>query len=250
MSQPLVVVCTPTYNRGFSLDFSTLCMKKQTYTNIHWIVVDNSDVEEKNWSRFPSVSPVPHTYIRVSERKPIGALRNICLEEALKLNPTYIAFWDDDDYYVPQRIAKSVEALEKDASFDIVGCEILPVFLSRENVLMETGPYGKNHSTAATYLFRASISQKRRFEEGAWKAEEGAFTRDWTLPMIMLPNKDVILVIGHAHNTVSKSQMLDNPAKFAARITNSANAKNIVRFQWMWRDSELWDCFCKTFLPV
>jgi glycosyltransferase involved in cell wall biosynthesis len=250
-NQPLVVVCTPTYNRGFSIEFSAMCMRKQTYQNIHWIVVDNSDDESKTWAGIQTANHGrPLTYIRVTERKPIGALRNICLEEALKLNPTYISFWDDDDYYVPQRIAKSVEALEKDASFDIVGCEILPVFLSRENVLMETGPYGKNHSTAATYLFRASISTKRRFEAGAWKAEEGAFTRDWTLPMIMLPNKDVILVIGHAHNTVSKSQMLENPAKFAARITNNANAKNIVKYQWMRGDNELWDCFRRTFLPA
>lgn len=249
MTEPLVVVCTPTYNRGFSVEFSAMCMRKQTYKNIHWIVVDNSDDNDdsKSWAGIQEAKHErPLTYIRIHERKPIGSLRNICLVEALKLNPKYIAFWDDDDFYVPQRIAKSVEALEKDASFDIVGCEILPVFLSRENVLMETGPYGKNHSTAATYVFRASICEKRRFEEGAWKAEEGSFTRDWTLPMIMLPNKDVILVIGHQHNTVNKSQMLADPAKFAARITNNANAKNVVRFQWM-RDSELWDCFCRTF---
>lgn len=244
----LVVVCTPTYNRRFSAEFSALCMKRQTYKNIKWIVVDNSDDESKSWEPIKELYPDVQ-YIRIHERKPIGHLRNVCLEEALKHSPKYIAFWDDDDYYVPQRLEKSVEALEKDSSYDIVGCEILPVFLSRENVLMETGPYGKNHSTAATYVFRASISEKRRFIDDAWKAEEGSFTRDWTLPMIMLPNKDVILVIGHAHNTVSKSQMLENPAKFAARITNDANAKNIVRFQWI-KDRDVWDCFCRTFLPV
>ena len=114
---------------------------------------------------------------------------------------------------------------------------------------METGPYGTNHSTAATYLFRASIATNRRFIPHAEKAEEGSFTRDWTLPMCMLPAKDVILVIGHQFNTVNKSQMLANPAKFAARITNDANAKNIVRFQWI-KDPVLWDLFCKTFLPA
>lgn len=247
---PLVVVCTPTYNRKFSVEFSAMCMKKQTYKNIHWLVVDNSDDEDKCWKHIQDVSSVPLTYIRLDKEKhPIGYLRNVCLDEATKLSPKYIAFWDDDDYYPPPRIEKSVEALEKDSTVDIVGCDILPVFLSRENALMETGPYGKNHSTAATYLFRASVCEKRRFDAKAEKAEEGSFTRDWTLPMVMLTGKDVLLVIGHAHNTVNKSQMLDNPGKFAARITNTANAKNIVRFQWM-KDPEMWNCFCKTFLPV
>jgi len=242
-----VVVCTPTYNRRFSVEFSALCMKKQTYPNIHWIVLDNSDDPSKDWSPIRDLATVPLTYIHIDGKKPIGHLRNICLDEAQKLNPKYIAFWDDDDYYVPQRIAKSVEALDADSTHDIVGCEILPVFLTKENVLMETGPYGKNHSTAATYLFRASICKTRRFDGTAVKAEEGTFTRDWTLPMVMLPNKDVLLVIGHAHNTVNKSQMLDNPSKFAARITNNANAKNVVKYQWI-RDTEVWDSLCKTFL--
>lgn len=247
---PLVVVCTPTYNRRFSLGFSSMCMRKQTYKNIHWIIVDNSGDEELSWNPIQEIGNLPPvTYMRIHEKKPIGHLRNVCLEAALKLNPKYIAFWDDDDFYVPQRIEKSVEALEKDPSYDIVGCAVLPVFLSQENVMMETGPYGQNHSTAATYLFRASIATNRRFIDNAEKAEEGSFTRDWTLPMVMLPAKDTLLVIGHRYNTVNKSQMLKNPASFAARIVNDSNAKNIVRFQWI-RDRELWDCFCKTFLPA
>jgi glycosyltransferase involved in cell wall biosynthesis len=245
----LVVVCTPTYNRRFALEFSAECYKRQTYPNLHWIILDNSTDEEKSWAPIQERTDIPHTYIRMHGKKPIGFLRNVCLEEALKLNPTFIAFWDDDDFYVPQRIAKGVEALEKDSTKDIIGCEILPVFLSRENVLLETGPYGQNHSTAATYLFRASIATNRRFIPDAEKAEEGSFTRDWTLPMCMLPAKDTILVIGHEFNTVNKSQMLANPQKFAARIVNNANAKNIVRFQWI-RERALWDLFCKTFLPA
>jgi glycosyltransferase involved in cell wall biosynthesis len=242
----LVVVCTPTYNRRFSLDFSAECYKRQTYTNLHWIILDNSSDEDKNWSPITEKG-IPVTYISIAEKKPIGHLRNVCLEAALKMNPKYIAFWDDDDYYPPQRIAASVAALEKDTTVDIIGCAILPVFLSKENVLMETGPYGTNHSTAATYLFRASIATNRRFIDNAEKAEEGSFTRDWTLPMCMLPAKDILLVIGHQHNTVNKSQMLANPTKFAARILNADNAKNIVRFQWI-RDRVLWDLFYKTFL--
>jgi len=250
MVPSLVVVCTPTCNRRFSLEFSSLCMKRQTYQNLHWVIVDNSTEDGKSWEPIkdmPGLPPV--TYLRVPEKKPIGHLRNVCLDAALPLNPEYIAFWDDDDYYVPTRIEKSVEALVKNPTADIVGCEVLTVFLAKENVMMETGPYGRNHSTAATYVFRASIATKRRFDAAATKAEEGSFTRDWTLPMVMIPGHEVILVIGHHMNTVNKNQMLENPAKFAARIVNSANAKNLVRYMWFKKDTELWDCFRRTFLP-
>jgi len=244
----LVVVCTPTYNRRFSLEFSALCMKKQTYSNLHWIVLDNSSEAEKDWSGIQTISGLPPvTYIRIEEKKPIGYLRNVCLEEASKLNPAYIAFWDDDDYYPPQRIQKSVEALIANPASDIIGCEIMSVFLSVENALMDVGPYGQNHSTAATYLFRGHLAKERRFDEKAVRAEEGSFTKDWTLPMVMLPSKDILLVIGHRWNTVNKSQLLESPHKFAARVSNTANAKNVVRFQWI-RDPEVWDCLCRTFL--
>lgn len=243
-----VVVCTPTYNRGFTLDFSAMVLRKQTYKHIiGWVIVDNSSDDEKSWKNVETMKfDFPVIYIRIREKKPIGALRNILLNEALKLNSTYIAFWDDDDYYPPQRFEQSAKALENDNTKGIVGCEIMPVFITQDNVLMEVGPYGTNHATASCWFFRTSVTKGRKFNDTDVKAEEGAFTQDWTLPMAMISHKDLILVIGHTNNTVNKRQMVPDPAKFAGKLTETANGKNIVRFQWF-RDRELWDCFCKTF---
>lgn len=225
-----------------------MVLRKQTYKNIiGWIIVDNSSSDDKSWKDVQDMKfDFPVIYVRIQEKKPIGAIRNILVSEALKLNSKYIAFWDDDDFYPPQRIAKSVEALESDASKDIVGCEIMTVFITQDNVLMTVGPYGENHATASCWLFRTSIAHNRRFNDADVKAEEGSFTKDWTTPMAMLPNTDLILVIGHAYNTVNKRQMVPDPARFAGKLTETANGKNIVRYQWF-RDRELWDCFCKTF---
>jgi len=102
-TQPLVVVCTPTYNRRFCLDFSVECFKRQTYPNLHWIIVDNSDDPEKDWSPIQQKEKegIKITYFHIKTRKPVGYLRNVCLKEAMKLSPEFIAFWDDDDYYMP-----------------------------------------------------------------------------------------------------------------------------------------------------
>ena len=244
----LVCVCTPTYNRRFSLEFSVECYKKQSYKNLHWIIVDNSTSDDNSWKDIQQIEGIQVTYIRILEKKPIGSLRNVCLEEARKLNPEFIAFWDDDDFYPPQRIEKSVQALQQNPGHQIIGVDIMTVFLSHENVLLNVGPYGPNHSTAACYLFRNNAdTQARYFEANAVKAEEGAFTRDWTMPMLMLPADDILLVIGHANNTVNKSNIFADPKKYGARVLNSDNAKNIVRFQWI-KDPSTWKVFCKTFL--
>jgi glycosyltransferase involved in cell wall biosynthesis len=246
----LCVVCTPTYNRQFALNFSVAVFKRQTYKNLHWIIVDNSTDDSNCWKDIQQETDLNITYIRIYEKKPVGYLRNVCLDEARKLNPGFIAFWDDDDYYVPQRIEKSIQALRESPKHDIVGVDVMTVYLTRENVMMDVGPYGKNHATAATYLFRNNENtQKRFFLETAARAEEGTFTRDWTLEMVMLPAKDVLLVIGHSCNTVNKSMIFTEPRKFGGRIHNSDNAKNIARFQWI-KDPSMWEIFRKTFLDV
>ena len=81
--QPLVVVCTPTYNRRFCLDFSVECFKRQEYPNLHWIIVDNSDDPEKDWSPIQEKEGIKVTYFHIMTRKPVGTLRNVCLREAL-----------------------------------------------------------------------------------------------------------------------------------------------------------------------
>ena len=49
----------------------------------------------------------------MEEKEPIGKLRNRCLDLALAAGADYIVFWDDDDYYVPQRISAGIRALEQ-----------------------------------------------------------------------------------------------------------------------------------------
>ena len=245
----LVAVCTPTYNRKFSLEFSSACYKRQTYTNLHWIVIDNSTSDDNCWSDVQTIEGIKVTYIRIHEKKPIGELRNICLDESKKIGAEFLAFWDDDDYYPPQRIEVAVKALQHEPTYDITGCEVMTVFLTRENLLMDVGPYGHNHATAATYVIRMSATEGRRFLATANKAEEGTFTRDWTMPMKMLPTKDVLLVIGHKQNTVDKSAIFTEQRKFGGRMSNQDNAKNIVRFQWI-KDPEMWGILGRTFLGV
>jgi glycosyltransferase involved in cell wall biosynthesis len=206
-----------------------------------WIVVDNSSTPGEDWSVAKDMPMV--LYDRVYEPRPIGWLRNRCLELALDAGADYILFWDDDDYYPPTRVSSSIAALEKNPDADIAGSSKMFLLLTRENVLMSTGPFHDHHATAATMAVRRSYAEKHRFDPEKTRGEEITFTKNWAAKMVQLNPDDIIVVMGHGRNTVDKSNLLKNPQKYNGTIVNSANGRMTVRMRWPLP----WDLFRSTF---
>ena len=206
-----------------------------------WVVLDNSTTPAEDWSvakDYPGV-----LYERVYEQKPIGWLRNRCLELALENGAEYIVFWDDDDYYPPTRISTGVDALEKNPSAAISGTSKMYILLTDKNVLMTTGPFHDMHATAATLTIRRSYAEAHRFDPTKTKAEEVTFTEGWTAPMVQVTPEDMIVVMGHRRNTVDKSMLADTPSLFRAAFVNSDNGKFAFRAKWPVQ----WDLWKQTF---
>lgn len=233
-----VVVCTPTKDRRWTWEFSKACMDAQLQKPDLWIVLDNSTSPEKDWSIATGVQ-----YERIEEPKPIGWLRNRCIELALEQGADYIVFWDDDDYYPPTRISSGVSALEKNPNADISGSSKMYMLLTRENVMMTTGPFHENHATAATWTIRRRCAETHRFDETKLRGEEITFTQNWKVPMVQIPPEEVIVVMGHSRNTVDKSQVYDRPQQFVAAVSNDANGKMVFRSRW----PVPWDLWRRTF---
>lgn len=233
-----IVACTPTKTRGWAWEFSRYCMSTQLCKPALWVIVDNGG----EWEQAKACADV--LYERVSDPKPIGWLRNRCLEIALEQGADYIVFWDDDDYYPPTRIAASIAALEATPAAEIAGCSKMYVLLTRENVLMSTGPFHDRHATAATMVIRRRYAETHRFNAEKVRGEELEFTQQWTAPIVQLVPEDVIVVMGHSRNTVNKSELLATPSKFRAEIVNSANGRMVVRMRWKHFP---WDLFRSTF---
>ena len=205
-----------------------------------WIVVDNSSTPAYDWS---VASELPWVkYIRVYEKQTIGALRNMCLEQANQAGADYIVFWDDDDFYPPTRISTGIRALEANPTADIAASSRMFLYLVRENVMMQVGPYGEKHGTAATYTIRRRYADQNRFLDKA-RGEELEFTQHWNANLIQVPAEETIVVIGHGRNTVDKSDLLQNPRVYAAKIINADNGKMTLRARWPLR----WDLFQSTF---
>jgi glycosyltransferase involved in cell wall biosynthesis len=239
---PKVVACTPTKNRRWAWEFSKACMNAQQMKPDLWIIVDNSTCPADDWSISKDLSWV--VYDRVYETHPIGWLRNRCLELALEHGADYIVFWDDDDYYPATRISAGVQALEADPSLDMTGSSKMYLLLTRENVLMTTGPFHDMHATAATHTIRRRYAEANRFDPEKARGEEITFTKEWTAKMKQMVPEETIVVMGHSRNTVDKSQLLTRPKMFNATIVNDINGKMAFRSRW----TVPWDLWKRTFV--
>ncbi len=239
---PKVVACTPTKNRRWAWEFSKGCMLGQQLKPDLWVVVDNSSCPAEDWVVSKEL-PWVH-YHRVFEEKPIGWLRNRCLELALEHGADYIVFWDDDDYYPPTRISAGVRALEADPTLDMTGSSLMYLLLTRENVLMTTGPFNPMHATAATHTIRRRYAEAHRFDPEKLRGEEVTFTKGWTAKLKQMVPEETIVVMGHSRNTVDKSQLLARPQLFNAKIINDINGKMAFRARW----PVPWDLWRRTFV--
>lgn len=235
-----IVVCTPTKNRRWAWEFSRTCMTMQIQTPDLWIIVDNSSCPADDWSVAKDSPGV--LYDRVYVPQSIGMLRNRCLDLALAHGADYIVFWDDDDYYPPTRISTGVRALETTPTADIAGCSKLYLLLTRENVLLQTGPFGDHHATAATWTIRRPYAETHRFLDKA-RGEEFGFTNEWTASIVQVPSEETIVVMGHAQNTVNKSDLLVHPSLYKVTFLNQDNGRMVVRARWPLP----WDIFRSTF---
>jgi glycosyltransferase involved in cell wall biosynthesis len=236
-----VVACTPTKNRRWVWDFSKSCMDAQRLKPDLWVILDNSSTPAEDWSLAQDRSDV--LYERVTGVQPIGWMRNRCLEIALAEGADYIVFWDDDDYYPPTRISSGIQALEANPTADIAGSSKMAVLLTRENILMNVGPFGPTHATAATYTIRRRYAETHRFVETKARGEELEFTKGWSANLIQVPSDETIVVIGHGRNTVDKSILLTSPDLFKATVLNRDNGRMVLHARW----PVPWDTFRTTF---
>ncbi len=106
---PIVSCLTVTRNRADMLRRAVDCFRRQTLAAAELIIVHESDdaataayVKTLRGGNIRSVLVLPGIKL--------GALRNIAVSQA---NARYIAQWDDDDWYAPERLEVQVNALHQ-----------------------------------------------------------------------------------------------------------------------------------------
>ena len=251
MQPPLVSVCTPTFNRRPFIPAMLQCFAHQTYPRdrMEWIIIDDgTDPIEDLVASHPCVK-----YFRLEEKISLGKKRNMMHDQA---RGDIIVYMDDDDYYPPERVSHAVATLldhqKRKTGIKLAGSSEMCIYFktgerssphpsSSEGCgqMVQFGPYGPNHATAATFAFWKELltDLNLAYDETACLAEERAFLRGYTVPMAQLDPMKVILVFSHEHNTFDKRTLLANLGKpncgmrvSAKAVTDFIQEPDLLRF--------------------
>jgi glycosyltransferase involved in cell wall biosynthesis len=180
---------------------------------MEWIIIDDgTDKIEDLIVGVPSVK-----YFKYDKQMVLGKKRNLMHE---KCSGDIIIYMDDDDYYPPTRVSHAVETLLANPQAMCAGSSEMHIYFKHIDKMIQFGPYGPNHSTAATFAFRKELLQSCRYDDNAALAEESAFLKNYTIPFVQLNPVDSILVFSHSHNSFDKRKLLDQPSnKFMKNST-------------------------------
>ena len=107
--KPLVSIVITTFNRVNFLKKSSTSVLSQTYKNIELIIID--DCSTDNTQAFcESIKDIRVIYLRHKTNKGVHESRNDGIRKA---SGQYIAFLDDDDEWLPQKIEKQLQIFKK-----------------------------------------------------------------------------------------------------------------------------------------
>lgn len=206
---PFVSICTPTFNRRPFIPFMIKCFEHQTYPKdkMEWIIIDDGfDPIGDLVAHLPCVN-----YYRYETKMTLGKKRNVMNSKA---SGSMLVYMDDDDYYPPERVMHAVETLLENPRALCAGTSEMHVYFKHIQRMYQFGPYGPNHSTAATFAFRRELLSQTKYDETSCLAEERVFLKEYTIPFVQLEPCKSILVISHAHNSFDKRTLLDEPNQF------------------------------------
>lgn len=109
----LITVIIPTYNRFKYLCNTIESVKNQSYKNIEIIIVNDCSTQEEYYkTKFEGCIVInldKNSKARFGHASPGGFQRSIGMKIA---SGKYIAFVDDDDYWMPDKLEKQIEAMK------------------------------------------------------------------------------------------------------------------------------------------
>ncbi len=114
--KPSVSVILPTYNRAYSIERAIGSVLNQTYQDLELLIVDDGSIdntEEKVFALKKLDSRIK--YVRHKENKGPAAARNTGIQLA---SGKFIAFQDSDDEWLPEKLEKQINVINK-ASDDV-----------------------------------------------------------------------------------------------------------------------------------
>jgi glycosyltransferase involved in cell wall biosynthesis len=211
--RPFVSVVTPTYNRRRFIPILIEMYKAQTYPKdrMEWLILDDGedsveDLFTEAAKKIPNIR-----YMRRPTKMLIGKKRNILNKEA---KGDILVAMDDDDYYLPERVAHAVTKLQAAPKVELAGSSEIFMYYTDIKKIYKLGPYHKFHATNGTMAWKRSYALTHFYDETVTHAEERSFLENYVNPMIQLDTQKVMLVISHSENTFDKKKLREEENPF------------------------------------
>lgn len=232
--RPFVSVLTPTYNRRQFIPIAIACFKAQTYPQdrMEWIVLDDGTDKVGDLFAASGLKNVRYVALPDGEKLPIGAKRNMINTLA---KGDICVCWDDDDYYVPDRVRQAVQRLQGQKIAPVAGSTEIYMYFPDRDEIWSAGPYNPNHATNGTMAYWRSYFKTHKYDDTAAKAEERKFMDDWKTPVVQLRPEQVMLVINHGINTYDKRKMI--------HMGNKAIKKTSLKLKGFIKDKKIRDFY-------
>jgi glycosyltransferase involved in cell wall biosynthesis len=114
---PKVSIIIPLYNPGLYIRDALLSVISQTYEDFEIVLIDDASKEDLTWitSEFPTAKFITQDHGGASIARNNGILNS---------SGEYISFMDQDDVWLPDKLARQVATLESDASIGICYCDL------------------------------------------------------------------------------------------------------------------------------
>ena len=112
MKEDLVSVIMPTFNESRFLAQSIESVLNQTYTNLELLITDDCSTDEKTLEILDFYSQNDHRVqvFRLTQNMGAGAARNNSISRA---KGRYFAFCDSDDRWLPTKLERQIEYMQK-----------------------------------------------------------------------------------------------------------------------------------------
>ena len=208
------VLCV-TFNRQHLIPFIIYQFKKQSYPNHLMELIIYDDSKERI---FPNINDDNIKYIYSNEKKTLGEKRN-------KLNSIakgdIIVWFDDDDYYFPNRIKDTVSLLNNSEEL-IVGCKYTLLYDSFKSKNIYKINHKNNYTQNNILAYKKEYLNLHSYNDSDNYNEEKYFTNDFSEQAVMMEGKNLCIHIAHMSNTISKSRV------FVKKNLTKLRFKNIV----------------------
>lgn len=167
MKLPLVSIIVTTFQRPIFLERTLLSIINQTYSHMEIIVVDDGSLDETK-RMVDSLSDPRIRFIEIPHSGRPAVPRNVGIAN---VSGELVAFCDDDDLWVNNKIERQVEVFQADpdvslcyTNFDIINEEDQQIYPSNETKFKETSFDEQLYCNDIT--FSTSMIRKRLLDKG------------------------------------------------------------------------------------